>query len=103
MELDRHYGDSTRDIRLDNLTPFANSLPVNKCFLGKKFQKIVKNSVHDIEDFMNVIFEKPQKITAGQLMKWSLHGLVLDVYVIDDTKLFVKGKDVWAYAVGIIK
>lgn len=38
----------------------------------------------------------------GRLIELSWPGEVLDVFVIDDTKLFVKGKDVWAYVVGII-
>lgn len=101
MNFDKHYGGRTPDIRLDDLTPYANSLPINKIFLGKKFKKQIKNM--PIEHYMAVVFESEQQISDGQLMKWVLDDLVLNVYVIEHKQLFVKGKNVWAYAVGIME
>ncbi|WP_217187118.1 hypothetical protein [Enterobacter soli] len=43
MYFDEHYEELTSEIRLDGITPDANSMPMNKMFLGKKFQKIIMN------------------------------------------------------------
>ena len=43
MNFDKHYEERTPDIRLDAFIPYANSLPISKVFLGKKFQKHIKN------------------------------------------------------------
>lgn len=101
MNFDKHYEERTPDIRLDAFIPYANSLPISKVFLGKKFQKHIKNL--PIEYYMAVVFEKPQEIADGQSMKWTLDDLTLNVYVIEHKQLFVKGKKVWAYAVGIME
>ena len=52
---------------------------------------------------MAVVFEKPQEIVEGQLMTWTLDDLTLNVYVLEHKQLFVRGKYVWAYAVGIMQ
>lgn len=103
MNFEEHYGELTEDILLDGLIPYANSLPINKCFLGKKFQKVVKKSELPIDNFMNVCFEKEQSIKDGSTITWTLQDLELNVFVIESKKLFVKGKQVWVYAVGIIE
>jgi len=72
-------------------------------FLGKKFLKLLKKSELNINHYMAVVFEAPQKIVDGQLMTWTLDGVALNVFVIEEKQLFVKGKNVWAYAVGIIE
>ncbi|MGP8936761.1 hypothetical protein V1605_12255 [Enterobacter soli] len=62
MYFDEHYEELTSEIRLDGITPDANSMPMNKMFLGKKFQKIIKNSTYQIDSYMNVIFEKSKPL-----------------------------------------
>jgi len=103
MNFEEHYGDLTREITLDGIEPKANSMPVHKCFLGKKFQKVIKNTDYNIESYMNVIFDKKQTFADGQVLEWQLQGEVMNVFLIEGKKLFVKGKHVWAYAVGIIE
>ncbi|GHS71659.1 hypothetical protein EKTHUN627_24580 [Enterobacter kobei] len=101
--IEQHYGELTSEITMNGITPDANSMPMNKMFLGKKFQKIIKNSTHTIDSVMNVIYEKPQSFENGEVYEWELQGLVLSVYVIECKQLFVKGKHFWAYNVGIIE
>jgi len=103
MNFEEHYGEFTREILLGGITPDANSMPLNKCFLGKKFQKIIKNSEHSIDSYMNVCFEKQQGFADGEVLDWELQGEVLPVFLIESKKLFVKGKHFWVYAVGIIE
>ena len=103
MNLDKHYGERTPDIRLDDLIPYANSLPHSKMFLNKKVQKLIKKNQLPIEYYMAVVFEKPQEILEGQLMTWNLDDVTLNVYVLEHKQLFVRGKYVWAYAVGIME
>jgi hypothetical protein len=50
---------------------------------------------------MNVCFEKQQAFKSNENLTWELQDLVLDVFVIDEKKLFVKGKHFWVYAIGI--
>lgn len=103
MNLEEHYGELTSEITMNGITPDANSMPITKVFLGKKFQKVVKNSTHTINSFMNVIYEKPQSFKHGEVLEWVLQDLVLSVYLIEEKKLFVKGKFFWVYNVGIIE
>lgn len=103
MNIEDHYGELTEDITLSGVTPVANSFPIQKCFLGKKFQKAIKNSEHEINTFMNVCFDKPQTFQNGAVLTWSLQGQNLDVILIDSKQLFVKGRNFWVYAVGIIE
>jgi len=103
MNFEQHYGDLTNDIKLNGITPYANSMPMNKIFLGKKFQKKVNTSTHNIDSYMNVIFEHPQQLNEGDVYEWVLNDLVLSVYLIEAKALFVKGKHFWVYAVGIIE
>ena len=42
MNFEEHYGELTGEITLNGTTPDGNSMPINKCFLGKKFQKQLK-------------------------------------------------------------
>ena len=102
MNIEEHYGELTSEIRLEGITPDANSMPLNKMFLGKKFQKIIKNSTYQIDSYMNVIFEKKQSFTS-EVLEWELQGEVLPVFLIEYKKLFVKGKHFHVYAVGIIE
>ncbi|WCE14745.1 hypothetical protein [Enterobacter ludwigii] len=103
MYFEEHYEELTSEIRLGGVTPDANSMPMNKMFLGKKFQKIIKNSTHNVDSYMNVIFEKKQIFKNGDVLEWELQGEVLPVFVIEYKKLFVKGKHFHVYAVGIIE
>ncbi|MDF2784229.1 MAG: hypothetical protein K0S95_764 [Pantoea eucrina] len=104
MNFCEHYGEQTKDILIGGLVPFGNSLPINKCFIGKKFAKVIKKSEYEIINYMNAVFEKEQEsIVVGDLHDWSLDGLHIEVYVIGITNLNVKGKNVWAYALGIIE
>ncbi|KLP45418.1 hypothetical protein ABR36_03465 [Enterobacter ludwigii] len=68
-----------------------------------KFQKIIKNSTHNVDSYMNVIFEKKQTFKNGEVLEWELQGEVLPVFIIEYKKLFVKGKHFHVYAVGIIE
>ena len=103
MNFEQHYEDLTSDITLNGCTPYCNSMPINKCFLAKKFQKVVKNSSYTIDSYMNVGYEKPQTFKDGEVLQWELHGEVLNVFLIESKQLFVKGKNFWVYAVGIIE
>lgn len=103
MYFEEHYEELTSEIRLGGVTPDANSMPMNKMFLGKKFQKIIKNSTHNVDTYMNVIFEKKQTFKNGDVLEWELQGEVLPVFLIEYKKLFVKGKHFHVYAVGIIE
>lgn len=47
------------------MTPDGNSMPINKCFLDKKFQKVVKKSNYQIDSYMNVIYEKKKDFKVG--------------------------------------
>lgn len=103
MNFEQHYEELTSEIKLGGVTPDGNSMPINKIFLGKKFQKIIKNSTHNVDSYMNVIFEKKQTFKDGEVLEWELHGEVLPVFLIDYKKLFVQGKHFHVYAVGIIE
>lgn len=103
MNFEQHYGELTSEIKLNGITPYANSMPMNKIFLGKKFQKKVNENTHTIDSFMNVIFERPQEFIEGDVYEWVLNDVVLSVYLIETKALFVKGKHFWVYAVGIIE
>lgn len=103
MNFEQHYGEQTPDIRVSNTTPYANSMPMNRMFLGKKFGKALKQATFSCDCYMNVCYEKEQSFEDGTVLKWELDALSLDVYVIGSTKLFVKGKHVWAYCMGIIE
>lgn len=103
MNFEQHYGELTSDIRLNGITPDANSMPTDKCFLGKKFKKKLKGTDYQINSFMNVCFEKSQSFIDGEVLTWKLQGESLAVYLIESKQLFVKGKHYWAYCVGIIE
>lgn len=93
---DKHYEEQTPYITLDGKMPYANSLPIDLMFLGKKFKKKVKGQ---ILSYMNVAYDRPQQF--GTDLEWSLNGNSTEVLLIDETKLFVKGKHFWVYCVGI--
>lgn len=103
MNFEQHYEELTSEIKLGGVTPDGNSMPINKMFLGKKFQKIIKKCTHNVDSYMNVIFEKKQTFKDGKVLEWELQGEVLPVFVIEYKKLFVKGKHFHVYAVGIIE
>ncbi len=103
MNFEQHYGELTSEIKLNGITPYGNSMPMNKMFLGKQFLKKVNESTHNIDSYMNVIFEHPQQLSEGEVCEWMLNDLVLSVYLIEAKALFVKGKNFWVYAVGIIE
>ncbi|WP_318366891.1 hypothetical protein [Enterobacter sp.] len=103
MNFEQHYGELTKGIKLNGITPYGNSMPMSKMFLSKKFLKKVNTSTHNIDSYMNVIFEHPQQLSEGDVYEWVLNDLVLSVYLIEAKALFVKGKNFWVYAVGIIE
>lgn len=103
MNFEQHYGDLTSKIKLNGMTPDGNSMPINKCFLDKKFQKVVKKSNYQIDSYMNVIYEKKKDFKVGEVLEWELQGEKILVFLIESKKLFVKGKYFWVYAVGIIE
>lgn len=100
---ENHYGESTAYITLEGITPFANSTPVETIFLGKKFTKELRKNNILSNSFMNVCYEKQQAFVTGTVLKWKLRGDITNVYLIEEKKLFVKGKNFWVYCVGIIE
>lgn len=101
--LDQHYGEKTPYIKVDGTTPYANSMPLNVMFLNKKYSKVLKKADVHCDSFMNVCYEREQPFENGTVLNWQLEGMDMDVYLIGCGKLFVKGKHVWAYCVGIIE
>ncbi|WP_006320253.1 hypothetical protein [Serratia inhibens] len=91
----------------------TNSLPTNICFLGQKYKKLLKQQLKlineeldievDVQETMNIIFEKEQQLELGSLYQWSLFDVERNIIVIDKTRLFVKGKYFWVYSTGILK
>lgn len=77
MNFEQHYEELISEITLGGVTPDGNSMSMNKMFLGKKFQKIIKNRTHNVDSYMNVIFEKKQAFKDGEVLEWKLQGEVL--------------------------
>ncbi|WP_413504089.1 hypothetical protein [Serratia grimesii] len=110
---DQHYEDDTRSILINDLVPDGNSLPNNVCFLGQKYKKRLKQQLKlineelemevDVQETMNIIFEKEQQLELGSMYQWSLFDVERTIVVIDKTRLFVKGKYFWVYSTGILK
>ncbi len=100
MNFEEHYGDLTPFITLNGITPFANSMPINKCFLSTKLNKKLKKQDVSIDTYMNVIYEREQSFDT-EMLEWKMQDLELDVVLIDSTRVFVKGRHFWAYCVGI--
>lgn len=103
MNFERHYEEQTAYITLNGVTPVANSMPIEKCFLGKKFQKILKKETFTVNYYMNVCYDKPQEFIDGSMMIWKLREEETNVFLIESKKLFVKGKHIWVYCVGIVE
>lgn len=103
MDIEKHYGELTPYITLDGITVYANSMPIEMCFLGAKFKKQLKKSGVKCLNYMNVCFDKPQSFENGTVLKWKLRNDETEVYLIEEKKLFVKGKNFWSYCVGIIE
>lgn len=103
MIFDKHYENETPYITMQGITPFANSMPIDLCFLGKKFKKQLKNSNINCLCYMNVAYDKPQDFQELSVLEWKLHDDSTDVFLIEEKKLFVKGKHFWVYCVGIIE
>ncbi|MDD7993753.1 hypothetical protein [Kosakonia radicincitans] len=102
MIFEKHYEELTGDITLNGVIPFANSTPIDISFLGKKFRKILKNESITCNTFMNVAYEK-QQYFDGSVLIWKLQDMETSVFLIEEKKLFVKGKHFWVYCVGIIE
>lgn len=102
MIFEKHYEELTNDITLNGVIPFANSTPIDISFLGKKFRKILKNESIKCNTFMNVAYEKQQDFDDSVLI-WKLQDMETSVFLIEEKKLFVKGKHFWVYCVGIIE
>ncbi|CAI1949673.1 Uncharacterised protein [Serratia proteamaculans] len=110
---DQHYEDDTRSILINDLVPDGNSLPTNVCFLAQKYKKLLKQQLKlineeldievDVQETMNIIFEKEQQLELGSMYQWSLFDVERNIIVIYKTKLFVKGKYFWVYSTGLLK
>ena len=103
MIFDKHYGEQTAYITMNGIEPFANSTPIDICFLGKKFKKVLTANDIKCGSYMNVAYEKPQQFQEGSVLKWKLRTDETSVYLIEEKKLFVKGKHFWLYCVGIME
>ncbi|QUG75851.1 hypothetical protein GKQ23_12970 [Erwinia sp. E602] len=97
---EQHYEEQTPYIALDGITPTANSVPLTTSFLSKKLRKQISKESIQCDNYMNVIFEKKQ--TFEKVLKWTLRELELDVVLLEEKQLFVRGKPFWAYCVVII-
>lgn len=99
----QHYEEKTQNITVDHVTPFMNSLPYNKMLLGNKKIKKELREHSNVSNLMNIAFEKPQNtLTIGETITWSLDGIEIDVVVLSQDRMFIKGMYVWGVIVAII-
>jgi hypothetical protein len=103
MNIEEHFDEDTDYIKLGEFTPFANSKPIENFFMNKKVKKQLKESGYTSTSHMNVIYESGKPFRIGDIYKWKLHDLEIEVVMLGKTQLFVKGKYVYAYCVGIIE
>ncbi len=109
MMYDKHYDEMTPYILVDGITPFANSIATHNVHIAegsnrrckKKLKQISKN--YNGEYHMNIIFEKNQSFSEGDILTWKLHDEVMKLCVIDNGKLFVKGKHYYSFCCLIIE
>lgn len=98
--IENHYEGKTQDIRVNDITPFMNSLPYHKCLLTNKLIK--KNlKQYPAEHLMNIAFEKPQAMNIGDSLTWTLEDVVLDITVLSNDKIFVRGNNYYLVVVAI--
>lgn len=105
-QMSLHYEEQTPYILVDNVTPLMNSLPFPRGYMGnKKLKKVLReHSANDnVQNIMNIAFQKPQDLNIGDIVDWSLRGIDLNVVVLSHEKAFVKGTYVWMVVVGIIE
>lgn len=94
--IENHYEGKTPYILVNGNTPFMNSLPYHSCLLTNKLiKKTLKK--YQSDHLMNIAFDKPQAVKVGDVLSWSLDDLVMNVTVLTNDKIFVKG--VYSYLV----
>ncbi|HIE9727056.1 TPA: hypothetical protein ACXRYW_005351 [Klebsiella variicola subsp. variicola] len=105
MNLEEHFEDQTSEILINGRTPLTNSLPFEYFYLGEHITKAFKRykKTHPCDYFMTVTFERKQPLKDGQIVKWTLKDDEYDVIIIKSTELYVKGRKVYAYSLGIKK
>ncbi|HAV1973412.1 TPA: hypothetical protein JG946_003772 [Enterobacter hormaechei subsp. steigerwaltii] len=103
MDLEAHFEGETPYITLDGHTPYANSKPIENMFMNKQVKKELKNSGYKCSHFMNVIYEKKKALRKGDTYTWKLRDMEFNVVLLGKAELFVKGKHVYVYCVGIME
>ncbi|EPC0896008.1 hypothetical protein ACRV5G_000669 [Enterobacter hormaechei] len=103
MNIEDHFEGETPYIQLNGETPFANSKPIQNCFMNKKVKKEFSKSGYSSNSYMNVMFERKKALRTGDTYTWSLRDMEFNVVLLDKTELFVKGKRFYAYCIGIIE
>ncbi|HGK4843941.1 TPA: hypothetical protein ACJ2XA_004286 [Kluyvera georgiana] len=98
--IENHYEGKTQEILVNSTTPFMNSLPYHKCLLTNKLIKRALKQ-YPAEHLMNIAFEKPQAMNIGDSLTWTLEDIVLDVTVLSNDKIFVKGNNYYLVVVAI--
>ncbi len=105
MNLEDHFEEQTPYIQIDGKTPLTNSLPYEEFYLGEVHIKAYKKykKQYPCQYFMSVSFEKKPPLKSGDIVQWKLHEDEYDIIILKYGELFVKGKRVHAYTVGILK
>ena len=98
--IENHYEGKTQEILVNSTTPFMNSLPYHKCLLTNKLiKKTLKQ--YPTEHLMNIAFEQPQTMKIGDSLTWTLEDVVLDITVLSNNKILVKGNHYYLVVVAI--
>ena len=105
MNLEDHFEEQTAYIQINGKTPYTNSLPYEEFYLGKIHLKAYKKykKQHPCQYFMSVSFEKKPPLKNGSIVQWKLNEDEYDIIILHQAELFVKGKRIYAYTVGILK
>ena len=98
--IENHYEGKTQEILVNSTTPFMNSLPYHKCLLTNKLTKKALKQ-YPTEHLMNIAFEQPQTMKIGDSLTWTLEDVVLDITVLSNNKIFVKGNHYYLVVVAI--
>lgn len=101
--MEEHFEGQTPYIQMNGETPFANSKPFDQCFIGKHIKKELRNTEYECKSFMNVIFERRKALRLRDTYTWKLRDVEFNVVLLGKTDLFVKGKHVFVYCVGIVE
>lgn len=103
MNIEDHFEGETPYIMMNGETPFANSKPIDQCYMGKHIKKELKKTEYKCNSFMNVIYDRKKSLRIGDTYTWSLRDMEFNVVLVGKTDLFVKGKHVFVYCVVIIE